>query len=118
MASISPGLVGPIVGCRRRWLDVGCGPYKTPGAIGIDWAKLPGVDVVHDLNVFPWPFSNNYFDHIVCNHSLSHLNNFVRTIEEIFRIAKPNSILEILVPHYASDNFNTDPTHNTTAQEV
>lgn len=95
----------------ERWLDVGCGPYKVPGTIGIDWVKLPGVDVVHDLNVFPWPFGDNYFDHIVCKHSLSHLNDLVRTIEEIFRISKPNSILEILAPHYASDNFNTDPTH-------
>ena len=97
----------------ERWLDVGCGIDKVPGAIGIDRIKLPEVDVVHDLNVFPWPFGDNYFDHIVCKHSLSHLNDLVGTIEEIFRISKPDSILEILAPHYASDNFNTDPTHNT-----
>lgn len=95
----------------ERWLDVGCGIDKVPGAIGLDKLKLPGVDVVYDLNEFPWPFKDNYFDHIVCKHSLSHLNNFVGTIEEIFRIAKPDSTLEILAPHYASDNFNTDPTH-------
>ena len=98
----------------ERWLDVGCGIDKVPGAIGIDRIKLPEVDVVHDLNVIPWPFGDNYFDHIVCKHSLSHLNDLVGTIEEIFRISKPDSILEILAPHYASDNFNTDPTHNTT----
>jgi hypothetical protein len=32
-------------------------------------------------------------------------------MEEIHRIAKRGAIVEIISPHYASDNFNTDPTH-------
>jgi len=97
----------------EKWLDVGCGNAKLPGAVGIDRVALPGVDVVHDLNIYPWPFPDNTFDHIVCKHSLSHLDDFLRAIEELHRIAKPEAIVEILAPHYASDNFNTDPTHKT-----
>lgn len=95
----------------EKWLDVGCGQDKIHTAIGVDMIKLPEVDVVHDLNSFPWPFADNTFDHVVCKHSLEHLNNFIGVIEEIYRITKPDGIIEILVPHYASDNFNTDPTH-------
>lgn len=92
-------------------LDVGCGSDKIRGAVGIDRIDLPGVDVVHDLEKFPWPIDSNVFDHVVCKHSLSHLSNFVAAIEEIHRISKPGAIVEILAPHYTSDNFHTDPTH-------
>lgn len=95
----------------EAWLDIGCGSGKVAGAVGVDCIALPGVDVVHDLNQRPWPFPDNSFDHVVCKHSLNHLNDLVRTMEEIHRIAKPGAIIEILAPHYTSDNFNTDPTH-------
>lgn len=93
------------------WLDVGCGVDKIPGATGIDRLAVPGVDIVHDLNLYPWPFQSDLFDHVACKHSLQHLDDFVRAIEEIHRVGKAGSIVEILGPHYASDNFNTDPTH-------
>ncbi|UCH07499.1 MAG: hypothetical protein JSV55_00415, partial [Deltaproteobacteria bacterium] len=43
-----------------RWggdynLDIGCGPAKADGFIGLDIRDLPGVDLVHDLNEIPWP---------------------------------------------------------------
>lgn len=98
---------------NERWLDVGCGQDKIPGAVGVDVATLPGVDIVHDLDQYPWPFEDNAFDHVVCKHSLSHLSDFMRAIAEIHRIAKPGAIVEILAPHYASDNGNTDPTLRT-----
>lgn len=93
------------------WLDVGCGTDKVPGAIGIDKLSLPTVDVVHDLDAFPWPFQSDSFSHIVCKHSLNHCSDFVKAIEEIYRIAKPDAVVEILAPHYTSDNYHTDPTH-------
>ena len=98
---------------HERWLDLGCGNDKLPGTIGLDRAHLPGVDVVHNLNHYPWPFEDNAFDHVVCKHSLSHVNDFVAALGEIHRIAKPQAIVEILAPHYASDNANTDPTTRT-----
>src|SRR5215469_12139740 len=94
-----------------KWLDVGCGGNKLAGAVGIDQIALPGVDVVHDLEAYPWPFPDNTFDRIVCRHSLSHLTNLVRAMEEIHRVTRPGGTVDILAPHYASDNFNTDPTH-------
>lgn len=95
----------------EKWLDVGCGIDKVQGAIGVDRIKLPGVDVVHDLDIYPWPFENDSFDHIVCKHSLGHLHDLIRCMEELYRIGRSGGIVEIIAPHYASDNFNTDPTH-------
>lgn len=96
--------------CNHRILDVGCGPYKVSGAIGIDHAPAPGVDVVHNLDCVPWPFATNTFDKAICRHALAHLENVVRTMEELHRILQPGGILEILTPHFSSDNAFTDVT--------
>ena len=37
-------------------LNIGCGKKNKNGYINLDLLKLPNVDVVHDLNQFPWPF--------------------------------------------------------------
>ena len=91
-------------------LDVGCGQYKVPGAIGIDRYDWPGVDVVHDLDKYPWPFETDAFSRIVCRHSLAHLVNVVAAMEELHRITRPGGSVEILTPHFSSDNAFTDVT--------
>lgn len=96
---------------NERILDVGCGPYKIRGAIGIDRVCLPGVDVVYDLDCSPWPFADATFDRAVCRHSLEHVGNVVKTIEELHRILRPGASLEILAPHFSSDNAFSDVTH-------
>ena len=94
-----------------RTLDIGCGNNKLIGSIGCDFIDLPNVDVVHDLNQFPYPFQSNSFELVVAKHSLQHLNNVPKVMDEIHRILVPGGKLLIYLPHYASDNFNTDPTH-------
>ncbi|MBU1863271.1 MAG: class I SAM-dependent methyltransferase [Candidatus Omnitrophica bacterium] len=96
---------------REKILDVACGAVKHAGATGIDIAVAPGVDVVHDLGVFPWPLDDNAFDRILCRNCMEHLDDIVRTMEEIHRIAKPDGILEIWTPHFAHPNSFRDPTH-------
>ncbi len=92
-------------------LDVGCGTCKFEGAVGVDCLQLPGVDVVIDLNQLPWPFEENTFDRVIFKHSMSHFENIIPIMEEVFRISKKNAVVDIIAPHYTSDNFHTDPTH-------
>lgn len=94
-----------------RSLDIGCGRNKAPGSIGIDIVPLDGVDVVHDLNKFPYPFEDNYFDHIRMIHVIEHLGSVVRTMEEVHRIAKPGAVVKIVTPHHADASSWQDPTH-------
>ena len=37
-------------------LHLGCGKVIKKGFINLDSVKLKGVDVVHNLDVYPWPF--------------------------------------------------------------
>jgi len=92
-------------------LDVGCGTAKIKEAIGIDIVKLPGVDVVHNLNEFPWPFEEESFDEIYMNDILEHLNNTVKVMEECHRLLKVRGKLHIKVPYWNHRHSFGDPTH-------
>lgn len=96
---------------KPQALDIGCGRTKMPGAVGIDRVPLEGVDIVHDLEELPWPFGDNSFAILYANHCLEHLRDIVATLREIHRVAAPNAMLHVRVPHYASYNFHSDLTH-------
>ncbi len=92
-------------------LDLGCGNAKEEGALGIDYRAQPGVDIVYDLDNYPWPLESDSFDLVVCKHIIEHLNNVVRTMEEIHRILKKGGIVKIYTPHFSNVMSFKDPTH-------
>jgi SAM-dependent methyltransferase len=92
-------------------LDLGCGTHKYPGAIGIDELYLPGVDVVHDLESFPYPFPEAHFDKIVALNCIEHLGDTVAVFREVHRLLKPNGIFHFEVPHFSACDMYKDPTH-------
>ncbi|MBI4552405.1 MAG: class I SAM-dependent methyltransferase [Candidatus Latescibacteria bacterium] len=96
----------------RAILDLGCGPYrKIDGAVGVDIRPAPHVDVVHDLNQYPYPFDENQFDHIEMSHILEHVYHPARTMEEVHRIARPGATVRVVTPHYTSQLSYGDLTH-------
>lgn len=90
-------------------LDVGCGPAKQAGAFGIDQFALPGVDLVCDLNQ-PWPLEDARFDRVVFRHSIVHLSSLEHALREARRVVRKGGTIEIISPHFSSDNAFTDPT--------
>lgn len=93
-------------------LDLGAGRDRSrPGAVTVDRVASTGPDAVHDLDVVPWPFSNDAFDVVVCKDVIEHLADVVRSMEEMHRIGRPGARVEIITPHYSCRNSWTDPTH-------
>ncbi|MCL5004199.1 MAG: methyltransferase domain-containing protein [Patescibacteria group bacterium] len=92
-------------------LHLGCGKNKREGSVGVDRLPLPGVDVVFDLNQFPYPFNDNEFDLVVAEHILEHLTDLVSVVEEIYRVTKIGGRVEIICPHFSSADTFTDLTH-------
>ncbi len=92
-------------------LDLGCGLRKRPGAIGIDVNPRSHADIIHDLNSFPYPFPDNNFDEIICDNTLEHLDDLLKVMEELHRIAKPSALVTIVVPFFSHQQAHTDPTH-------
>jgi SAM-dependent methyltransferase len=92
-------------------LHLGCGKIIKKGYINLDVKKLPGVDIVHDLTKFPYPFEDNSLDLIEMHHVLEHLEKPLRVIEEIWRISKPGAKAIISVPHWSHFTAYGDFTH-------
>jgi SAM-dependent methyltransferase len=92
-------------------LDVGCGGRKLPGSAGMDILALPGVDIVHDVDVTPWPIKDGSYDLVFLNHALEHVKDVVKTMDEIHRVLKPGGRAVIQVPYFRSIDAYTDPTH-------
>jgi len=55
-------------------VDLGCGAMKQPGFVGVDNRPLPGVDIVHDLELFPWPLPDACASLVMTSHLLEHLD--------------------------------------------
>lgn len=97
-------------------LDIGCGENKQPGGfVGIDIRDLPGVDIVHDVEVYPWPLPDESVVMAVCSHLVEHINphkfGFVNFMNEVWRVMKPDGWLAVACPYAYSPGFAQDPTH-------
>jgi SAM-dependent methyltransferase len=95
----------------RRKLNLGSGLKRLDDAVNLDITPLTQPDVVHDLNVRPWPFPDKSFDEIVAYDVIEHLPNTLAVMEEIHRISADGAIVRITLPHFSSSNAFTDPTH-------
>jgi len=92
-------------------LNIGCGFDIKEGYVNLDSVKLKGVDIVHDLDSFPYPFKDDTFEDILCSHVLEHVSDITKVMEEIYRISKDKAKVKIMVPYFASPNAWRDPTH-------
>ena len=55
-------------------LNIGAGNDTRDRQINQDIAHLDGIDVVHDLNKFSWPFGVEQFAEIMASDALETLN--------------------------------------------
>jgi len=109
----SPKLTRAIEAKRGIQLDVGCSDHKQEGWVGMDKRKVNGVDIVHDLERFPYPLPDNCCTQILCSHVMEHLNPqcAVTVMDEFWRIMKPGGLLWLSMPYPGSRGHWQDPTH-------
>ena len=95
-----------------RILSLGSGKNRSIlGAVTIDIVSDTLPDIVHDLNKFPWPFDDDTFEAIHCMDVIEHLEDVVKTMEEMHRISRVGARVYIATPHFSCANSYTDPTH-------
>ena len=119
-------------------VDLACGNNKKgEDWIGIDIVQTPSVDIVHDLNIYPWPIETESVDEVYCSHYIEHIphdniksilnksnsfeefkellnkskDGFIEFFNELYRILKPNAKVNLLAPYYSSMRAFGDPTH-------
>ena len=92
-------------------IELGCGPNKKAGRIGVDVMDLPGVDIVADLeNGLPF-LPDNSVDEIYSKSLLEHVNNLEDLMFEIWRVLKPEGRKYLFVPHFSNPYYYSDYTH-------
>jgi len=92
-------------------LEIGCGPNKKTGRIGIDHIDFPDVDIVADMeNGLPF-LPDSSVDEIHCRSVLEHIDNFENLMKEIVRVLKADGRARIFVPHFSNPYSYSDYTH-------
>lgn len=92
-------------------VDLGCGNSKQDGYIGVDKESLPEVDIVHDLETYPWPFESDSIDQINCANFYEHIKDAIPFMNELYRVLKVGGNCLITSPYYTSIRAWQDPTH-------
>jgi SAM-dependent methyltransferase len=94
-------------------LDIGSGETKRPNFVRLDKRKLPGIDIVWDLESFPYPLPDNCCLTIIGSHIIEHIKPWltIRFMDELWRIMKPNGQLVLSTPYAGSVGYYQDPTH-------
>jgi len=103
-------------------LDIGCGANKQPGFVGIDIRKELGVDIVQDLEKFPWPLPDKCASLAIASHVVEHIDphgfTFINFMNEVWRVLKPGAQFMIAAPYAGSTGYFQDPTHCNPVNEV
>ena len=94
-------------------LDVGCGLRKAKGFVGMDMWKHPGVDIVHDAQVFPYPIPDSVCHQIVVSHLWEHIEPKYRfpMMDELWRIMRHDGQLFLSCPYANSFLAHAHPAH-------
>lgn len=92
-------------------VDLGCGPYKKAGYIGVDLVAIQGVDEVVDLEKGVLPFTSGTIEEINATNVLEHISNLVALMNDCYRVLVPGGKFFIEVPYYLSPTAIKDPTH-------
>ena len=112
---------------RIKLLDVACGIRKADGATGIDRSVDSDADIIHDLNVFPWPIADESVEGAFISHYVEHIPHYRPEWDhdgwwmfwqEMYRILVHDAEVEIIHPYSRNDRAFYDPTHTRYIHEM
>jgi predicted SAM-dependent methyltransferase len=78
-------------------INLGCGNFKIAD-INVDINKKVNPDIVWNLNKFPYPFGKREYKSVLLHHSLEHLNNPDKVLNECKKLLQKNGRVVIIVP--------------------
>lgn len=104
-----------LIGCGNRRINHATGEWTD--LVTIDHDPNCGADIVHDLDVTPWPLEDDRFDEAHAYCVLEHLGrqgdyrSFFAVFGEIYRVLKPGGVLFAKCPSRGDKWAWGDPSH-------
>lgn len=100
-------------------ISLGAGTEPEDGYVNVDIVPLEGIQVVHNLMQYPWPFETASASFIkakdIIEHMATHLpdgrSSLIAFIEECHRILQTGGTLWVQTPSWDADFLWIDPTH-------
>lgn len=91
-------------------LDFG-GQARRAAVLRVGRARQPGVQLLAELGP-RLPFRDEAVDEVFLERTMAHVDDFIATLEELWRISKPGTLLHLRLPHASSSWAVTrDPRH-------
>ncbi len=87
----------------RFKLNLGCGEDYREGFVNIDINPDVKKDFSVDIEKGLKMFKDNTFEYVYSRHVLEHIHpdKLIFVMSEIYRVCKPNAIVDIYVPHFS-----------------
>jgi hypothetical protein len=91
-------------------LNLGCCDAPLVGFLNVDLIPAPGVDQIADLRQ-AWPWADNSVEYIRAWDIIEHLPDKILTMNEAWRVLRPDARIDIVVPTTDGTGAFQDPTH-------
>ena len=93
-------------------INLGAGNDIQEGWVNHDIkAHREEIKVIFDLNNFPYPIEDEYYDEVRAWDVIEHLDEPLKVMDEIHRILKPNGIFTAKACGWENPNYWVDITH-------
>lgn len=100
---------------EHKKLNLGCGFKKLDDHWNVDIERKCNPDEVLDMEQFPWPYEDNFFEKIHADNVLEHVGQdpkvFTKVLQEMYRVSADGAEWYVCVPHHRCDLFWDDYTH-------
>ncbi len=91
--------------------NLGAGKQSYENVKSVDILPISGADIIHNLDIYPWPIETSSADLIISFQTFEHLENLGEAMVEVHRILKNHGRLIVEVPYFRHPGAFQDPTH-------
>jgi SAM-dependent methyltransferase len=92
-------------------INLGAGSLPEADWVNVDVADIPGIDVVADLDAFPWPFEDGVAERVKAFDIYEHVWHPLDFMRECWRILRVGGVLNIHTAYWKNPNSYRDPDH-------
>jgi hypothetical protein len=111
MKILNPAVQHDLEARQKLRLNLGSGLRHMPGFYNVDRLRLPGVDILADLEEPLADIPDDSVEQVYCRHTLEHVTRLLELLGELHRVTEPEGRLELIVPHFSNPYGYSDPTH-------